>query len=82
MLRVDQRGAAAGHDALFHGRAGRGERVLNAQLAFLHFDLGRSADVDHRYAARQLGQALLQLLAVVIGGGLFDLGADEAERGP
>src|SRR4029450_2026475 len=31
------------------------------------------ADADHRDAAGQLGQPLLQLLAVVVGGGLLDL---------
>ncbi len=38
--------------------------------------LGRSADFDDRHAAGQLGQPLLQLLSVEIGGGLFHLGLD------
>jgi hypothetical protein len=45
-------------------------------LLLLHLDLGRGADLDDGHAADQLGQALLQLLAVVVGGGLLDLGAD------
>ena len=36
------------------------DRMRNdAVLAFLHLDLGRPADPDYRYAARQLGQPLL-----------------------
>jgi hypothetical protein len=40
-------------------------RVINAILALLHLDLGRTADADHRNAARELGETLLQLLTVV-----------------
>ena len=72
----DIRRAAAGHDALFDGCAGRVERVLDAQLLFLHLGLGRSADLDDRNTAGQLCQALLQLLLVVLGGRRLDLGAD------
>ena len=38
--------------------------VVDAVLAFLHLDLGRPADPDYRYAARQLGQPLLEFFAV------------------
>jgi hypothetical protein len=37
---------------------------------------GRAADPDHRHAAGQLGEPLLKLLAVVVGGRLLDLLAD------
>jgi hypothetical protein len=37
------------------------------------------ADADHRDAARELGQPLLQLLAVVVGGGFLDLRLDLAD---
>ena len=50
--------------------------VLDARLLLLHLDLGGRADLDDRDAADQLGQPLLQLLAVVVGGGLLDLGPD------
>jgi hypothetical protein len=50
--------------------------VLDAVLVLLHLDLGRSADADDGDAARELGQPLLQLLAVIIGCGLLDLRAD------
>ncbi len=68
--------AAAGNDAFFDRRAGGVQGVFDAGLLFLHLGLGRRADLDHRHAAGQLGQPLLQLLAVVVRGGLFDLGAD------
>ena len=45
-------------------------------LALLELDLGGRADLDHRDAAGQLGQPLLQLLAVVVGVRLLDLGTD------
>ena len=41
-----------------------------------HLGLGGCADLDHGNAADQLGKTLLELLAVVIAGGLLDLGAD------
>ena len=75
-LRADERDAAAGDDALFHGRAGRVERVLDAGLLLLHLGLGRSADLDHRDAADELREALLELLTVVVGRGVLDLLAD------
>ena len=71
-----QRHAAAGDNAFFHGCASRMHRVFDAGLLFLHFGFGRSADFDHRHAADQLRQPLLQLLAVVVAGGLVDLAAN------
>ena len=68
--------AAAGHDALLDGRLGRVHGVLDAGLLLLHLGLGGGADLDHGHAADQLGQPLLQLLAVVVGGRLLDLGPD------
>src|SRR5712675_1181917 len=56
-------------------------RVINAVLALLHFDLGRAANADHRDAAGELGQTLLQLLAVVVRGGFLDLRLDLADAG-
>ena len=51
-------------------------RVLDPILPLLDFDFGRAADPDHRDSPRQLRQALLQLLAIVVGRGLFDLRPD------
>ena len=71
---AQQRDAAARHDALFDGSAGGVERVIDAILLFLDFDLGGAADLDDGNAASQLGQTLLELLLVVVRGGLLDLG--------
>ena len=75
-----QRDAAAGNDAFFDGRARRMQRIFDAGLLLFHFDFGRRADFDRRDAAGQLGQTLLQLLAVVVGSGVFDLRADLLTR--
>src|SRR5580700_1342949 len=78
---AQERNAAAGYDAFFDGRTGRMHRVINAILALLDLDLGRAADADHRDAARQLGQTLLQLLTVVVRGGFLDLRLDLRNAG-
>src|SRR4030088_1983226 len=51
-------------------------RVINPILALLDFRFSRAADAYHRDAARELGQTLLQLLAVVVRGGFLDLRLD------
>src|SRR5262249_40412820 len=68
--------AAAGDDSLFHGCARRMHRIFHAGFLLFHFGFGRSADFDHRHAADQLRQPLLQFLAVVVAGGLVDLAAN------
>ena len=73
---ADQRDAAARDDALFDRRLGRVHRVLDARLLFLHLGLGGRTDLDDGDAADQLRQPLLQLLAVVVRGGLLDLRPD------
>mgnify|MGYP003693990653 CR=1 FL=1 len=74
--RLQQGHAATGDDALLDGRLGVAHRVLDAVLALLELHLGGGAGLDHRNTAGQLGQALLQLLAVVVGVAVLDLGAD------
>src|SRR3982075_3472751 len=77
MLGGTQQGnAAARNDAFFNRRTGRMHRVINAILALPHLDLGRTADADHRDAARELSQTFLQLLTVIVRGGLLDLRLD------
>src|SRR5215203_1277315 len=76
LRRADECDPAAGDDALLRGRARRVDGVLDAHLLLLHLGLGRRADADDRDAARELRQALLQLLAVVVRGRLLDLVAD------
>src|SRR4029453_691959 len=70
---LQQSDAAARHDALLEGGAGGLQRVLDAVLLLLHLRLGRSADLDDGDTARELRQALLELLAVEIGVGVLDL---------
>src|SRR3954451_16123705 len=78
---AQQGDAAARYDAFFNSRTGRMHRVINAILALLDLDLGRAADADHRDAARELGETLLQLLTVVVRGGLVDLRLDLGDAG-
>src|SRR5437667_5882737 len=73
---TDQRHPATGHDAFLNRGSSRVQCVFDAGLLFLHFGLGRRADVNDRHATGQLGQAFLQLLAIIIGSGLLDLTTD------
>src|SRR6476619_1486254 len=78
---AQQGDAAARYDAFFNRRTGRMHRVVNAVLALLDFAFGRAADADHRDAAGELGQTLLQLLTVVVRGGFLDLRLDLVDAG-
>src|SRR5579859_6584290 len=73
---LQQGDAAAGDHALLDSGLGVAHRVLDAVLALLQLDLGRRAGLDDGHAAGQLGEPLLELLAVVVGVGVLDLGAD------
>ncbi len=73
---ADQGGAAAGDDAFLDGSAGGVEGVLDEGLTLLHLGFGGGADVDLGDAAGELGESLLELLAVVLAVGLGDLAAD------
>ena len=64
---IEQGRAAAGDDAFLDRGLGRMHGVLDPVLAFLDLDLGGAADLDDGHAAGQLGQPLLQLLAVIVG---------------
>src|SRR5699024_2608013 len=78
---TDQGDAAARDDAFLDRRTGGMQGVFDARLLFLHLDFGGGADLDHRNAPGQLGHALLQLLAVVVRGGLLDLRLDLLDAG-
>src|SRR5208337_2225563 len=73
---ANQRDAAARDHTLFDRRPGRVQGVFYPGLLFFHFHFGRSADLDYRDAAHQLGKPLLELLAVVVRSGLFNLSAN------
>src|SRR5438874_209639 len=71
--RIEQRDTATGDDTLFDRRTGRMHRVVDAVLALFHLNVGRAADPDDHNPAGELRQPLLQLLAVIVGGGFLDL---------
>src|ERR1700729_649630 len=73
---AEQRDAAARNDAFFNGGPRRVHGVLDAILLLLNLDFGRAAHTDDGDAASQFGEALLQLLLVVVGGRLLDLRLD------
>jgi hypothetical protein len=50
--------------------------VFDAGFLFLHLGFGAGTYVDDSDAAGEFGQAFLELLAVVIRGGLLDLAAN------
>ena len=76
---VEQRRTAAGDDAFLDRGAGGVERVVDAILALLDLDFGRAADLDHGNAAGELGKTLLELLLVIVAGGVLDLLADRLD---
>src|SRR6267143_953244 len=73
---AQQRRAAAGNDAFLDSRAGCVHGVLNTSLLFLQLGFGRSTNLDDGNATDEFRQAFLELLAVVVGGGVFHLEAD------
>ena len=73
---MDEGGAATGDDALLDRGARRGDGVLDAVLLLLELDLGVRADLDDADAAGELGEPLVELLAVPVAVGVLDLGAD------
>src|SRR4051794_13241810 len=76
LRRLNERDATTGDDALLDGSLRVAHGVLDAVLALLELDLGGRPNLDDRNTAGQLGQTLLQLLAVVVGVALLDLGTD------
>src|SRR5262249_35020768 len=76
---IEQRNAAARNDSFLDRGAGGVKRVADAILALLPLDLGGSADLDHRNAAGEFRQPLLQLLTVLVGGRGLDLRTDRSD---
>ena len=73
-LGVQQRGTAAGHDALGHRGPGGGQRVLDPVLQFLELGVRRGAHPDHGYLAGQRADPLVQHVLVDAEGGPLQLG--------
>src|SRR2546428_810811 len=71
-----ERRAAAGDNAFLDSRAGGVHGIFDTRLLFLQLGFGGCADFNDGDAADELGKALLELLLVVIAGGVFDLLAD------
>jgi len=73
---VQERDAAAGDNTFLDRRPGGMHRIVDAVLTFFHLDFGCPTNADDRNATGQLGQAFLQLFAVIIRRRLFDLAAN------
>src|SRR3546814_3482239 len=50
---IEKRRAAAGDDAFFNGRTGGVQRVVDAVLAFLHFNFSRAAKSEERRVGKE-----------------------------
>src|ERR1019366_10763677 len=67
---------AARHNSLGDRRLGGADSVVQRFLPGFHFRFRGSPNADHRDAARQLGEAFFEFLAVIIAGRLFDFTAN------
>ncbi len=52
------------------------QAIFNSSFLLLHFHFRGRSHIDHRNPSCQLRQPLLELLSIVIGSGLLDLGTD------
>src|SRR5207237_10222572 len=75
-LRSNKRDTATRDDAFLDCRTRRVQRVFDARLFLFHLGLGRCADVDDGHTARKFRETLLEFLAIVIAGRLFNLPTD------
>ena len=73
---LKQGATPASNDAFLHGGAGRIEGILDAQLAVLQLGFGGGAHLDHGHTPGQLGDPLIELLAVVFGIGVVKFAPD------
>ena len=74
--KLQQCAASSGNDPFLHGCSGGVEGILDPQLAVLEFGFRRCPNLDHGNSAGQLGDALLELFAVVIRIGGLKFAAD------
>src|SRR4029077_169145 len=75
-LRTDKCDTAAWDDAFLDRRTRGGQRVFHPRLLLFHLGLGGCADVDDGNATREFRKSLLQFLAIIIAGRLFNLTTD------
>src|SRR4029453_5075653 len=73
LLCAQESNSAAGHDTFLNRSLGGVHRVLDPSLLLLQLGLGSCADLDYRHASDELREPLLELLAIVVGCGVFDL---------
>ena len=73
---LDQRAATAGHNAFFNSGSGGIQGIFDPQFAVLELGFRRSSDLDHGHTAGEFGDALVELLAVVLGIGVLQFPAD------
>ena len=72
----DQGHTPTGDITFLSGRLGGVKGIVDAVFSLLHGGFGRGSDLDDGHTAGQLGEAFLQLLAVVVTGTAFQLGPD------
>ena len=68
--------STSSNNPLLHRSTSGIEGILHPGLAILHLRLRSSTHVDHRNTPHQLGQPLLQLLPIIVAGGLLNLNPD------
>src|SRR5271169_106881 len=78
---TQQRYTAPWQNAFVDCRAGRMHGIVYTIFALPDFDLSCAADADYGDAAGKLGESLLQLLEIVVGGGLPNLRLDLTNAG-
>ena len=66
----------ARHHSFLHRSTGGIQGILNTGFFLLHLHFSGSTNIDHCHTTNQFCQAFLQLFAVIIRGGVFDLGTD------
>ena len=76
LIHIYRSSAAASNNTFLNSSLGCVQSILDAQLLVLHLNFGSSTDLDAGHTAGQLGQTLLQLLAVEVAGSGLDLAAD------
>mmetsp|Transcript_95080 Transcript_95080/g.268669 ORF Transcript_95080/g.268669 Transcript_95080/m.268669 type:complete len:292 (+) Transcript_95080:189-1064(+) len=70
--RIEERGAAAGDDALLERSLRGAERIVEPVLHLVDLHLRGATDLDDSDTAGELCQALLELVLLVLGGGELD----------
>src|SRR5262249_42080683 len=76
LLCSKERDSTAGNYAFFDGCLRGVHRVLNTSFLLLQFGLGSRADLDNRDAADEFRESLLELLTIIVGSCVIDLGAN------